>query len=76
MKNRKLIWKFCQLGVVILSILTFTPLVIPKNIHTPELFGFPYTLWMGMLFSLCFTILILIGINVHPGANKNEEEND
>ncbi|MFC2126728.1 hypothetical protein ACFLU5_18230 [Bacteroidota bacterium] len=76
MKNKKLIWRFCQLGVIILSIITFTPLVIPKNIHLPELFGLPYTLWMGMLLSLCFTSLILIGIRIHPGATKNEQEND
>jgi len=74
MKNSKLIWRICQLGVILLSIITFTPLVIPVNIHLPELFGLPYTLWMGMLVSLCFTCLILIGIRVHPRANKNDEE--
>jgi len=72
MKHRKLIWRICQVGVVFLSIITFTPLVIPKYTYLPELFGLPYTLWMGMLLSLCFTILIFIGIRVHPGATKNE----
>jgi hypothetical protein len=74
MINRNIIWKLCQWGVLLLSIITFTPLVIPENIYLPELFGLPYTLWMGMLLSFCFTCLILIGINVHPGATKNKEK--
>ena len=74
MKKQKLLWKFCQLGVVALSIVTFTPLVIPENTFRPELFGLPYTLWVGMLLSICFTLLIFIGTAVHPGANKEEEK--
>ncbi len=74
MKKQKLLWKFCQLGVVALSIVTFTPLVIPKNTFRPELFGLPYTLWVGMLLSICFVLLIFIGISVHPGAKKEEEK--
>ncbi len=73
MKQRKLIWKFCQLGVIFLSVITFTPLVIPENTYLPELFGLPYTLWTGMVLSLCFTVLIFVGIKVHPGANKKEK---
>ncbi len=74
MRKPKLLWRFCQLGVVIISIITFTPLVIPANTFRPELFGLPYTLWVGMLLSLCFTLLIFIGIYVHPKANKKEEK--
>ena len=74
MKKRKLIWTLCQLGVVLVSIVTFTPLVIPQNTYLPELFGLPYTLWMGMLLSFCFTCLIFIGIKVHPGASKNGKD--
>lgn len=74
MRRHKILWKYCQLGVVALSVLTFTPLVIPENTFRPELFGLPYTLWVGMLLSICFALLIFIGITVHPKANKKEEE--
>ena len=74
MKQRKLIWKLCQWGVVLLSVITFTPLVIPAYTYLPEIFGLPYTLWMGILLSLGYTVLILIGIRVHPGATQNDKK--
>ena len=74
MRHRKIAWKLCQLGVLCISIITFTPLTIPKNSHLPELFGLPYTLWVGMLLSLGFISLIFIGIRVHPGAAEKEDE--
>ncbi len=74
MKQRKLIWKLCQWGVVFLSIITFTPLVIPANTYLPKVLGLPYTLWMGILLSLGYTVLILIGITVHPGATDKENK--
>lgn len=73
MKRRKLIWILCQWGVVLLSVITFTPLVIPENTYRPELFHLPYTLWAGILLSLGYTVLILIGIRVHPGANQKDK---
>jgi len=73
MKHRKRIWRFCQWGVVFLSVITFTPLVIPANTYLPKLFGLPYTLWAGMLLTLGYTVLILIGISVHPGATQNNK---
>ncbi len=41
-------WKLCVALVVILSALTFTPLVIPAGQFQPELFGIPYTLWISI----------------------------
>jgi hypothetical protein len=74
MKQRKLIWRLCKWGVVLLSIITFTPLVIPAHIYLPKVLGLPYTLWMGMLLSFGYTVLILIGIRVHPGATNKEKK--
>ena len=73
MKKQKRIWLICQLGAVVLSILTFTPLVIPYKQHLPELFGLPYTLWVGMLISICFIVLILLGVRAHPVAIKKKD---
>jgi len=75
MKNLKRIWTIVRIALIVLSILVFTPLVIPKGVYTPELFGMPYTLWVGMVIYFSFLILILIGVFVHSKIFK-EEEND
>ncbi|MCK5134239.1 MAG: hypothetical protein KAR19_00510 [Bacteroidales bacterium] len=74
MKNIKRIWKITIIAVFIISILVFTPLVIPKGVYTPELFGMPYTLWVGMVVYFSFLILILIGVSVHSKIFKEEED--
>jgi len=75
MKNKKRIWTIVRIALIVLSILVFTPVVIPKGVYTPELFGMPYTLWVGMVIYFSFLILILIGVSVHSKIFK-EEEND
>ncbi len=75
MKNIKRIWTIIRIAIIVISILVFTPLVIPKGVYTPELFGMPYTLWVGMVVYFSFLILILIGVFVHSKLFK-EEEND
>ena len=75
MKNTKRIWKLTIIAVFVISILVFTPLVIPKGKYTPELFGMPYTLWVGMVVYFSFLSLILIGVSVHSKIFK-EEDND
>ena len=75
MKNKKRIWTIVRIALIVLSILVFTPVVIPKGVYTPELFGMPYTLWVGMVIYFSFLILILIGVFVHSKIFK-EEEND
>jgi len=75
MKNRKRIWIVVRIAIFVISILVFTPLVIPKGVYTPELFGMPYTLWVGMVVYFSFLSLILIGVSVHSKIFK-EEDND
>jgi hypothetical protein len=75
MKNTKRIWIVVQIAIIVISILIFTPLVIPKGVYTPELFGLPYTLWVGIVIYFSFLILILIGVSVHSKIFK-EEKND
>lgn len=73
MKN---LWKFTRLGVVLLSILIFTPLVIPENVYKPEVAGLPYTLWTGILAYLGFVVLILTGIYAHSRINREGKDHD
>lgn len=68
MKARKLIWYICCATVLILSILAFSPLVIPQGVSKPEFLGMPYTLWMGMLVSILLVVMTFIGTKVHPGT--------
>jgi hypothetical protein len=72
----KLLWKTARAGVIILSVLIFTPLVIPKNTFKPEVFGLPYTLWVGILVYLVFVTLILVGIMAHSRINKERSSHD
>ncbi len=67
MKNK--IWKICCALVIIIGVLTLTPLVIPEGVHQPELMGMPYTLWMGIVVSLLLWVITYVGILVHPGKN-------
>ena len=75
MKLEKRIWTIVRIVLIVISILVFTPLVIPKGVYEPELFGMPYTLWVGMVIYFSFLCLILIGVSVHSKIFK-EEEND
>jgi uncharacterized membrane protein len=75
MRNKKRIWTIIRIVIIVISILVFTPLVIPKGVYAPELYGMPYTLWVGMAIYFSFLILILIGVSVHSKIFK-EEKND
>lgn len=65
-------WKICIAIFIILSIFSFTPLIIPQGVFKPELFGIPYTLWTSFLITLAFVFLTYVGTRLHPG-NKDME---
>lgn len=57
---------------IILIVVTFSPVVIPKNVDDPFLLGIPYTMWMGFLVSILFVVLAyLVSI-----VNKEERHAD
>ena len=70
MKKNKRIWQICVAAVILIIIITFSPLVTGNGKINPFLFGLPYTLWMGILLTIVLVILTLIGGN----AITNEEE--
>ncbi len=70
--NRKTIWTLCRVAVLILVILTFTPLFTPQNQADPFLWGMPYTLWMGLILSFLLLALTVLGSLVHPGRKKED----
>ena len=74
MKNHLLYWRLCCVAVVVLWILTLTPVVKPEGVFSPKLMGLPYTLWMSMLVAFLMVLLTYIGSKVHPSRFKDEEE--
>jgi len=66
-------WKLCCGVVFALSVLAFSPIVLAPGIHTPELFGIPRTLWLGILLDVALVAMTLIGGIVHP-ANETEDD--
>jgi hypothetical protein len=72
-RNRKQsIWIATALIAIMLSILTFTPVIIPKNQYRPELLGMPYTLWTGILMMIAYVLNTFVAIFVHPGNNNDQ----
>ncbi len=71
--KKKKYWKWCCIGAILLSAITFTPLIIPQGVFTPTLLGIPYTLWTGFLITVALVVLTFIGTRVHPGINDGED---
>jgi len=69
--KNKTTWYILIACVVLLTIITFTPLVIPQGVYQPELFGTPYTLWLTILITIGYVVLTFIGTKVHPGNDKD-----
>lgn len=67
------IWHFCIAIFLILSITTFTPLVIPVNTAEPYLFGLPRTLWVGILISILMFATLLCSSWATASQDKESE---
>lgn len=61
---KKYIWLLCKIAFVGLMLLAFSPLVLPEGETTPLILGMPRTLWSGLLISLGFIIITLVGAAV------------
>jgi hypothetical protein len=70
-KKRKY-WRILRMIAIVLCLLTFTPLVIPKNAYKPELFGVPYSLWTSYLITIALVVLTYLGTKVHRSADEEE----
>jgi len=71
-KNRY--WRICVAFVVVLILITFTPLVIPVGVYKPMFLGIPYSLWVCFIITAALVFLTYIGAKVHPGIDEEEEE--
>lgn len=70
-QKNKTAWYILVVSVIVLTIVTFTPLIIPRGVYQPELFGMPYTLWVSILITIGYVVLTFIGTKVHPGNDQD-----
>jgi len=67
-------WRICRTLALIISLISFTPLVIPHETYKPMLWGIPYTLWTGYVVTILLVALTYIGTKVHPAIYDEEEQ--
>jgi hypothetical protein len=74
MEKKKLYWRICCVAAIFLSIITYTPLVIPQGVAKPMLAGIPYSLWTSFIITVLLVKLTYIGTRVHPGMQDEEDK--
>jgi len=72
-KRKTKYWRFCVYIVLLLIVITYTPLVIPRGVYKPMVLGIPFSLWTSFLITLILVALTYLGSRVHPG-NDDEED--
>jgi hypothetical protein len=66
-------WKACYILALLISVLAFTPLVIPYHTTVPMIGNVPYTLWVGYVVYALLVILTFIGTKVYPDNDHQEK---
>ena len=61
-------------AILVLVIITFTPLVIPYGIYKPEVLGIPYSLWIGILISIVLVVLTFISTRIFLESESEDKE--
>ena len=69
--KKKLYLRLLTILAIVLSIITFTPLVIPYGKHEPALFHLPYTLWTGLLVAMLLVLVTYLATRIHPGKEED-----
>jgi len=67
-------WRICTALVILLAVLTFTPLIIPTGVYKPMILGIPYSLWTSFLITVALVAITYLGAKVHPGNDEEEEQ--
>ena len=64
--KRRLYWRLCYGATIVLSVVTFSPLVIPNGTYRPMLGGVPYTLWVGIVLTVLTVVLTYGATRFYP----------
>ncbi len=59
---------------VVVSALTFTPLVIPAGVPEPWVLGMPRTLWAGVLVTMALVFLTYLATRFSPSDEEKPED--
>ena len=73
MNRKKQIWRVCVATVILIIIITFSPLITGHGKIHPFLFGLPYTLWTGIILAIILVLITLIAGNVLPNEEEDEK---
>lgn len=71
--RKRTYWRLAVVAVVIVSIFSFTPLVLNRSSPEPYLFGMPHTLWASMAIAFVLVLLTFVGAYLHPESGDDEE---
>ncbi|MCP4310779.1 MAG: hypothetical protein GY790_05915 [Bacteroidetes bacterium] len=74
MERKTRYWRICTALVIVLAVITFTPLIIPRGVYKPMVLGIPYSLWASFLITAALVLITYIGSKVHPGQDEEEEQ--
>lgn len=66
-------WKWSCALAIVLSAITFTPLILPQGTWKPTMLGIPYSLWTTYLITIVLVVLTWLGSKVHPGVEEEQE---
>lgn len=72
-KYRVFLWSMSCVGMVVLSIISLSPLAIPPGKYLPMLFGLPYSLWVGVAISLAMLLMTVLAAVSISNLAENEE---
>jgi len=70
MKYNKLLWQLCVAAVILIIVVTFSPLIIAPGKIDPSVLGMPFTLWTSIITTIALVVLTYLGGRVSP----NDEE--
>ncbi len=73
-KRKTRYWRICTALVVLLVMITYTPLIIPGGVYKPMVLGIPYSLWTSFLITAALVLITYVGSKVHPGKDEEEEQ--
>ncbi len=62
--KKKNIWYVILASALVLTIITFTPLILSPGKINPTLFSLPYTLWSSMAITILLVILTFLASRV------------
>ncbi|MDZ7723698.1 MAG: hypothetical protein U5R06_13075 [candidate division KSB1 bacterium] len=71
MKNKRY-WMMCVAAVIVIVVLTFTPVVIPAGQSDPFFLNMPYSLWLSFFLTLALVGLTFLGSRVLPYEQEDE----